>query len=105
MDLRCRKTNCKFNKSLTCTAKSINISNKLECRQFVAGENKENKDFSSKIFSDNPPKVADYRDLKDVSLNCKATCLFNKNGHCLANGITVNAGTSREPKCITFLKP
>lgn len=105
MDLRCRKTNCKFNKDLTCTAKSIEISAKLECKQYVRKVEKGLKDFSKQIFTDNPFKVADYRHLKDMCLTCKANCLFNKEGHCLANGITVNETSSKDAKCITFLKP
>jgi len=105
MDLRCRKTSCKFNKDLTCQAKSISISSNLVCRQYVRREGKELKDFSKQIFTENPFKVADYRRINDMNLTCKAICLFNKEGRCLANGITVNDSSSKEAKCITFLKP
>lgn len=105
MDLRCRKTSCRYNEDLTCMAKSISISSKLECKQYVKKEGKKSKDFSRQIFTEKPFKVANYRHLKDMSLTCKAECLFNKEGRCLANGITVNESSSKEPKCITFLKP
>lgn len=105
MDLRCRKVSCKFNKDLTCQAKSIEISSKLECKQYVKREDKYLKDFSREIFTENPFKVADYRHLKDMNLTCKAKCLFNKEGRCIANGITVNESPSKMPKCITFLIP
>jgi len=105
MDLRCRKTSCSFNKDLTCMAKSIEISSKLECKQYAHKDEKKSKDFSKQIFTDEPFRVADYRPLRDMSLRCDAKCLFNKDGHCLANGITLNDLFAREPKCITFLKP
>lgn len=105
MDLRCRKTGCKYNKNLTCTACHVNIANNLFCQTYKDEKGKEIKDFSVTIFTDTPPKIADYRHIKDACLHCKAKCLFNKDGYCLANGITVNAGISKEPKCITFLKP
>ena len=105
MDLRCRKTNCKYNKDLTCTAKSLRVSSKLECKQYVCSDEKSAKDFSKLIFSDTPPQIAPYRHLKYMNLVCNAKCLFNKNGHCLANGITVASILNKTAKCITFLKP
>ena len=105
MDLRCRKTGCKYNKELTCTAPSIRISKKLDCMEYENERNKEIKDFSKLIFSDTPPKIADYRHLKNMCLHCEANCLFNNAGLCISNGITINAATSNTPKCITFMKP
>ena len=105
MDLRCRKTNCKYNKDLTCLAPGITIAEKLTCLDYEAEKGKGIKDFSKLIFTENPPKVADYRHLKDMRLLCKARCLFNRDGHCISNGITVNAATTDTPKCITHMKP
>ena len=105
MDLRCRKTNCKYNKDLTCTAPKISIGKKLNCLDYQNERGKGIKDFSKLIFTKEPPKVADYRHLKDMCLTCEAPCLFNKSGHCISNGITVNAALSNEPKCMTFMKP
>lgn len=105
MDLRCRKTNCKHNKDLTCMAGHITISKKLECLDFKSEKDKGIKDFSKLIFSEHPPKVADYRHIKDMCLKCEANCIFNENGKCLSNGITVNAALSSQPKCMTFMKP
>lgn len=105
MDLRCRKTGCKYNCDLTCTAKSVEIDKKFVCKTFVPTPEKE-KDFSALIFSDTPPKIADYRHLKDMCLKCSAKCLFNRQNSCIANGITINSALSPEtPKCITFMKP
>ena len=105
MDLRCRKTNCKYNKDLTCLAPGITIEEKLTCLDYEAEKGKGIKDFSKLIFTENPPKVADYRHLKDICLKCSAKCIFNKDTRCIANGITVNASISDTPKCMTFAKP
>ena len=105
MDLRCRKTTCKFNKDLTCMAKSVGITQNLVCKTFELDKGKEEQDFSKLIFSETPPKIADYRHLRDVCLKCNAKCLFNNEGCCLANGITINASLQKEPKCMTYLKP
>ena len=105
MDLRCRKTTCKYNKDLTCMAKNVDITQKLVCKTFELDKGKEKQDFSKLIFSENPPKIADYRHLRDMCLKCNAKCLFNNEGACLANGITINASMQKEPKCMTYLKP
>lgn len=105
MDIRCRKTNCKYNKDLTCTAKNITISNRLDCLAFESEKGKGIKDFSKLIFTENPPKVANYRHIKDLCLHCDAKCIFNKDHHCISNGITINTAVSKDPKCITFMKP
>ena len=105
MDLRCRKTNCQFNHELTCTAHSIKISDKTACMDYKYQKGKENDDFSKMIFTDKTPKIADYKHLKDICLKCDAKCLFNRDTHCIANGITVNPTSSDIPKCMTFMKP
>ena len=105
MDLRCRKTNCKYNKELTCMAKGVDISSKYVCHTYIEDKDKEEKDFSKLIFSENPPKVADYRHIEDMNLICSAKCLFNRSGHCIANGITINSAYTPSPKCITYMKP
>ena len=105
MDLRCRKTTCRYNKDLTCMAKSVDITSKLVCHTFEEDKDKEEKDFSSLIFSGTPPKVCDYRHLDDMNLICNAKCLFNRGGHCISNGITINCAYTPAPKCITHMKP
>ena len=104
MDLRCRKTTCKFNNNLTCTAGEINITEKFLCASFKEDKTKKELDFSSQIFNGKTPQIAEYRHIKNACLTCKAKCLFNKNLKCIANGITVNA-PNNTPKCITFMKP
>lgn len=101
MDIRCRKTDCKFNEGLTCCIKALNIDNKNTCVCFERG--KERIDISRQIFSDTPPDIKDYRHLKDINMHCKTECLFNKKGKCIANGITINE-VKDIAKCITFME-
>ena len=49
MDLRCRKTNCLYNKDLTCQAKNIKITNKFVCDTFKRDPKKQGTDFSNKV--------------------------------------------------------
>ena len=58
------------------------------------------EDYSKKMFK-KPPKNAPQRNRKTIKLDCKATCLFNENGVCRANGITVN--DLGEPVCMGYL--
>lgn len=104
MDIRCRKTDCRYNDKLTCRAKDIKVSKKTVCEDFSFEEGKE-LDISKKIFeSDTPPKVAPYRHNKKLCIDCDAKCLFNQNNQCIANGITMG-DISKCAKCITFMKP
>ena len=101
MDIKCRKTGCRFNKGQTCIAKFVDINNNTECKSFVRGG--EDKDYSSLMF-ETAPEYANFRHIKDVNLKCnKQSCLFNNNQKCNANGITVldNNGC---PNCGTFIK-
>ncbi len=100
MDIRCRKTGCEFNDRYTCKARKIDVSKACVCRAFVKG-NKE-VDKSKKMFS-NTPRYAPQRDSKTIKIECQANCLFNDNGVCEANGITLN-DLKNHPYCITFLK-
>lgn len=101
MDIRCRKTECEKNKKYTCQAKGICISQKCLCEAFEKGDKKE-KDTSRSMF-EVAPEYAPQRDSKTLKIECKADCIFNEEGLCTANGITVNA-LMEKPYCITFLK-
>lgn len=103
MDIRCRKTMCKFNDRFTCKAKDILINKKIICQTFENdSENKKEKDTTKTMF-DIIPEIAPQRDSKAVCISCKADCLFNHNGKCVSNGITLNA-IKEQPFCISFLK-
>ena len=59
------------------------------------------EDLSKSIFEETPV-FAKQRDVKTMKINCNADCIFNENGICTANGITVNSLI--DPYCITYLK-
>ena len=101
MDIRCRKTDCKYNDFLTCTAPNITITNKIICDMYEKG--KEKIDISKQIFSETPPEIKDYKHLRDMCLVCQTDCLFNREGNCIANGITIN-DIHNSAKCITYAK-
>ena len=102
MDIRCRKTECKFNDKYTCKADEILIKQNMECKRFVrSGRGVVDK--TKKIFSNDPPVYAPQRDSATIKIDCKADCLFNDGGKCVANGITLN-DIKEKPLCITFLK-
>lgn len=103
MDIRCRKTRCKFNNKYACMAKEILVKKNCECEKFVLEENKPVEDKTKKIFSDNPPEYAIQRDRSKLDIVCRAHCLFNDNGVCVANGISLNE-IKEKPLCTTFLR-
>ena len=101
MDIRCRKTNCHFNNKYTCRAKKILITQKILCSTYE-NANKNEPDTSKTMFQ-RAPEYAPQRDSKTMSIGCKADCVFNVEGKCIANGITVNS-IANKPYCMTFVK-
>ena len=105
MDIKCRKTSCKYNNAYTCVAKSINIGQCAECDTFDADMNKKAKDFSKNMFEADTENYSNSRHIKDVHLSCdKLDCLFNKDKYCSANGITVIDEGEGQTACSTFIK-
>ena len=75
MDIRCRKTECKFNDRYTCKAKSILIGESDLCYTFEqSGERK--RDASKNIFR-KIPQYAPQRDTNKMKIECQNNCLFN----------------------------
>lgn len=107
MDVRCRKTTCKYNKTHSCFAKGIEVTRDVRCGTYHIDEKREieenNKtnDMSKTLFQE-PIKDSPHRSRKTLKINCSADCLFNEEGVCQANGITVNDLGS--PYCMSFLK-
>jgi len=101
MDIRCRKTTCLYNDRYTCKARDILMKKNCECEKFEKSD-KPVSDKTKWMFTANPPKYAPQRDSKTLHIKCRANCLFNKNGYCEANGITLN-DLKRKPLCVTFL--
>lgn len=103
MDLKCRKTTCKYNNCYTCQAKNISISNKPTCETFDNDETKTVQDTSRCMFEE-APTYAPHREKKSLKVACSAKCLFNESGFCVANGLTINP-INECPYCMTFIKP
>lgn len=102
MDIRCRKTDCKYNDHLTCTAQKLNISKQFKCEEYIK-EGGKGSDYSKLMF-ERVPQFCKYKHNKKMPLNCCAKCLFNQEGHCRSNGITIN-DINDVPKCVNFIKP
>ena len=106
MDLKCKKLNCIYNKQYACTAKGILVKPNLDCKTFeplVEVPPEQQEDVSKDIFTQKA-NIHPYRHHKNVNVTCKAKCLFNNNGQCVANGITVS-NTKDDAICITNIYP
>lgn len=103
MDIRCRKTGCKFNDRYTCKAKEILIKRSCECQKYERDKTKEVVDKTKWLFTNKTPEYAPQRDSATIVIDCTAHCLFNQDGKCVANGITLN-DIKEKPLCVTFLK-
>lgn len=101
MDIRCRKTQCDFNNCYTCKAKGILVDKRAICTTFIKGDKPE-VDTTKHLF-EQTPKYAPQRDSKTLSILCHADCLFNVEGKCVSNGITVNS-IDEKPYCVSYLK-
>ena len=106
MDLKCKKMNCKFNEGCACMSRSILIARNCECSTFEMADNLDDtqrQDISKDMF-EVAPELHPFRHNRDVSIECDAECLFNKNGKCKSNGISVMNGKNRGV-CITNIEP
>lgn len=101
MDIRCRKTKCKYNDRYTCKAKGITISQGDICTNYDPAD-KPAPDTTKTLF-ERTPEYAPQRDSTAIEIICKTKCVLNKDGKCIANGITVNDVKSK-PYCMTFIK-
>ena len=102
MDIRCRKELCKFNDRYTCKAPKILVDGQVKCSTFVKDENRHVQDVTKNLFTDEP-SYAPQRNSKTMEINCRANCLFNHNGQCVSNGITLNS-IKECPYCVSYLK-
>ncbi|MGN1212713.1 MAG: hypothetical protein ACI4TZ_01605 [Christensenellales bacterium] len=105
MDLRCNKTNCKHNKCYCCTATEVHIAKNTDCRTYDKDPEKtpdKLQDVSRDMF-EVAPEIAGYKHDNKMNVKCNAKCLFNKNGLCNANGITV-LEHKKDGICGTFIE-
>ena len=102
MDIRCRKTQCKYNDRHTCKAKDILVDEKDKCQKYEPKAENSTPDTSKKMFK-KTPNYAPQRDTLKMKIECKNQCVLNHNGRCVANGITIN-DLSGEPLCMSVVK-
>lgn len=100
MDIKCRKTLCKFNEGFVCQAKHIIVDKKHVCKTYEEGGQKAD-DTTKKIFFEKV-EYAPFRHCLNMDINCQENCLFNQDGKCQANGILINV-QKEIPKCNTYL--
>lgn len=106
MDLKCKKMDCKFNDCCACMSKGIKIKKSCECGTFEPCADKkecQRQDISKDMF-EVAPDIHPFRHNKNMSIECSAECLFNKDGICKANGISVMNG-NKSGVCITNIEP
>lgn len=105
MDIKCRKTSCKFNDAYSCVAKNVDISGGVQCRTFDPDMTRKPEDFSKNMFEADMENYSNSRHLREVNLFCQAgDCLFNCSGNCRANGITVLDEGEGCTQCGTYIK-
>lgn len=106
MDLKCKKMNCKYNDCCACMSKSIKVAKNCECATFEKSnklEESQHQDISRDMF-EVAPDIHPFRHNRSMSIECSAECLFNKDGLCKSNGISVMNGKN-SGVCITNIEP
>ncbi len=103
MDIRCRKGLCKYNDRFTCKAKEILVDEKIVCSTYQEDSSHDEGQDVTKYMFEKEPNYAPQRDSKTLEIKCKAKCLFNHNGICVSNGITLNS-IKETPYCVSYLK-
>ncbi len=103
MDIKCNKTICRYNNCYCCEAKNLEVSSHAHCNTFEKDDHKRTLQDVSRDMFESAPEIAPFRHSKNANIECKAHCLFNVNGICNANGITVLEGKSIG-RCGTFIE-
>jgi hypothetical protein len=106
MDLKCKKMNCINNNGCACMQKKIHIDRKCECADYKESDNldKTQRQDISKTMFETAPEIHPFRHNRDMNIECSAECLFNSDGVCKSNGISVMNGRN-SGVCITNIEP
>ena len=97
-DLKCGMKDCHYNKGYCCCAKEINVSESTDCKTYDPDPTK-----NRSLFEAGEDFVrSDYS--VDTKVACGAKCIFNREGTCIANGITVMGQGESDAACLTFIK-
>ena len=104
MDIKCKKCECKHNKSCSCCASAIKVGKGVDCETYEFSE--QNADSLKQQTAKNMFEITDLSPRvpnKSVKIACDAKCLFNSSGICRANGITVLEANNLKntPFCVT----
>ena len=92
-DLKCKRQGCEYNKNCNCTSKKIEVSNTTTCETYKQSNKPTKQD----------EKIGQPPVRKDIKVGCHADCLFNADGNCKANGITVQTCENKSgPTCCTY---
>lgn len=105
MDIKCKKSECKNNKSCCCCAKLIKVGKGVDCETYeYSQKNAENlKQQTAKNMFEIGGEIESRVPNKSTKIYCDAKCLFNNDGICNANGITVLDTENKAPYCITHI--
>ena len=91
-DLKCKRQGCSFNDCCNCCAKHVTVGRETECQTYRdSGYNKKEKD-----------EIKQTAARKNINVECRAHCLFNKDNKCHANGISIMTN-DKQPECSTFM--
>lgn len=105
MDIKCKKCECKHNKCCCCTANKIKVGNMVDCETYEYSEAKAQdlKQQTAKNMFEISQPLNPHVSNKEAKIYCDAKCLFNKEGMCQANGITVleSSFNKQTPVCAT----
>lgn len=97
MDLKCKKLDCVYNDKFGCKAKGIDVNHNLDCNTYEKNYNlsEDQKQNVSKTMFEIAPEYHAFRHNKDINICCDARhCLFNDEGDCCSNGITIQRSGS-----------
>lgn len=91
MDIRCKKCDCKHNRGCCCQANKIKIGRGVDCETYVKDEEraKNLKQQAGQSMFEVSASLEKQALNKNTKIICNAKCLFNNNGICYANGVTV----------------
>ncbi len=94
VDLKCKCGKCEHNSNCNCYARCIMVGASAECKTYQKSKDENKTEYSDEIVQ---PLVR-----PSVEVMCRANCLFNKQGKCKANGISVQIDNNNV-ECSTFL--
>jgi|GEM_PF-1440341 hypothetical protein len=107
MDVSCKKSICNFNKCLHCSANNIVVSADVNCKTYQKNKKKlpiNAQDASQNLMMEVGNIEKNYKENENVGIKCKArSCMFNREGNCTANGISV-LSSRKSAFCATYVK-